>query len=38
MVMRGIKKPGDITKTIYSTGVFKEEIALRQEVLNLIKG
>ncbi|MTM42874.1 GTP cyclohydrolase I FolE, partial [Turicibacter sanguinis] len=22
----------------YSTGVFKEEIALRQEVLNLIKG
>ncbi|CUM97044.1 MULTISPECIES: GTP cyclohydrolase I FolE [Turicibacter] len=38
MVMRGIKKPGAITKTIYSTGVFKEEIALRQEVLNLIKG
>ena len=38
MIMRGIKKPGAITKTIYSTGVFKEDIALRQEVLNLIKG
>ena len=38
MTSRGIKKPGAITKTIYSTGVFKEEIALRQEVLNLIKG
>ena len=37
MVMRGIKKPGAITKTIYSTGIFKQEIALRQEVLNLIK-
>ena len=38
MTSRGIKKPGAITKPIYSTGVFKEEIALRQEVLNLIKG
>ena len=38
MVMRGIKKPGAITKTVYSTGVFKEEISLRQEVLSLIKG
>lgn len=38
MVMRGIKKTGAITKTIYSTGIFKEEIELRQEVLNLIKG
>ena len=38
MVMRGIKKPGAITKTIYSTGIFKEDLAMRQEVLNLIKG
>ena len=38
MVMRGIKKPGAITKTIYITGIFKEDLAMRQEVLNLIKG
>ena len=38
MVMRGIKKPGAMTKTIYSTGIFKEDLAMRQEVLNLIKG
>lgn len=38
MVMRGIKKPGAVTKTIYSTGIFKEDLAMRQEVLNLIKG
>lgn len=37
MAMRGIKKQGSTTKTIYSTGVFKEEAALRAEVLNLIK-
>ena len=36
MVMRGIKKPGAMTKTIYSTGIFKEDLAMRQEVLNLI--
>ncbi|HAX72632.1 MAG TPA: GTP cyclohydrolase I FolE, partial [Firmicutes bacterium] len=37
MSMRGIKKQGSTTKTIYSTGVFKKQIELRREVLDLLK-
>jgi GTP cyclohydrolase IA len=36
MNMRGIKKPGSITKTIASKGLYKEDISLRKEALNLI--
>jgi GTP cyclohydrolase I len=35
--MRGVKKPGCITKTSCMLGVFKDDINCRQEFLNLIK-
>ncbi len=37
MSMRGIKVQGSKTKTIYSTGRFKEEAAIRAELLSLLK-
>ena len=37
MAMRGIKKPGAKTITSVMTGEFKKSIALRQEVMSLLK-
>ncbi|MBP5426374.1 MAG: GTP cyclohydrolase I FolE [Clostridiales bacterium] len=37
MTMRGIKKVGSKTVTIKTTGILKEDLALRQEILKLVK-
>jgi len=36
MTMRGIKKPGSLTVTTASRGIFKEDSMLRKEVLDLL--
>lgn len=37
MTMRGIKKPGTITRTATLRGIFNEDHDLRQEFYSLIK-
>lgn len=37
MTMRGIKKPGSITMTIAARGVFQENTALQDRVLEMLK-
>lgn len=38
MTMRGVKKPGSKTVTVYKEGVFKEDQGLINQVYNMIKG
>lgn len=37
MTMRGVKKPGTKTTTVVSKGEFKDNYALQQQVINLIR-
>ncbi|MCP5004857.1 MAG: GTP cyclohydrolase I FolE, partial [Planctomycetes bacterium] len=38
MTMRGIKKPGTITRTSVVRGIFRENLATRTEAMSLIMG
>ena len=38
MTMRGVKKPGTLTTTIVTRGVFKDDIAKQQLFLQMIRG